>query len=480
MKFSTRQLIEKCEQLGIGVAGGGRAPLSRRDLITQGARAAALLGVGGAAFLQAAPQEAFAQEASGRPGDIVLTYLHISGPELPFDRVLAAEYLKQHPEIKDIVFDVFSYDEGFQKQSLALSRGDKTLDLLTIDEPWVPSHANAGFLHNVTEAFDGIADPAYDWNDFHPAGIAAAQWKNETFGIPLFANTLGLIYRKDLYQQAGLAAPTPGSTWHDFEAALKVLNRPALQQFGFASVHQRGALNVTDWMTYANSWLPYPGNQLYDESTWQPRFTEAFCTESLDFYISLMERYAMPGSLGVGWDQFVTGYQQGRIAHLIFWSTWWGLMEDPAASKVIGKNGWSTPYAGEHGFAASHRGFWVLGINRASAHPEAAYRFAEFMTSRQTMRRCALRGELFGRKSLYADAEINAKFPFYGQQQQNLDAIYKQHAYRPRLPQFAQLNEVMVANLAAASAREITPRQASERMASQSEVLLKRWGYLRT
>lgn len=479
MKFSTRQLLEQGKALALDYSRITRAGLRRRDALRFSGAAAALLGVAGSTFLDAAANGTLAEETKGAAGDIVLTYMHISGPEVQFDRMMAAEYMKQHPEIKDIVFDVFSYDEGFQKQSLALSRGDKSIDLLTMDEPWVPSHANAGFLYNLRQGFAKISDPAFDWDDFHPAGIAATEWKKESFGIPLFANTLGLIYRKDLYEEAGLAMPKPDTKWSAFEAALRVLHKPDAKQYGFASVHQRGDLNTTDWMTYAHSWASYPDNQLYDEATWQPRFNEPFVADSLDYYVGLMEKYTVPGSLGTGWDQFISDYQQGRVAHLLFWSTWWGLMEDAKASKVVGKNGWSTPFAGDHGFSASHRGYWVLGISKHSANAEAAYRFAEFMASKQTLRRAALNGMLFGRKSLYADPEINAKFPFYAQQKENLDAILKQHAYRPRLPQFAQLNEVVNVNLAAASAREITAREAADRMTSQSATLLKRWGYLK-
>ena len=471
--------MQQCDSLAVEYNRDLKKSLSRRQLLTYGGWAASLVGVAGTSFLDGVAREAMAEEVAGTPGKTVLTYMYVSGPEIEYDRLFAAEYLKSHPEIHDIVFDVFSYDEGFQKQSLALSRGDTTLDLLTIDEPWLPSHANSGYLYNVKQDFAKIADPSYDWEDFHPAGVNAALWKNEMFGIPHWANTLGLVYRKDLYEEAGLKLPTPDSKWSDFEIALKALHRPDKTQFGFASVHQRGDLNTTDWMTYAHSWAPYPDNQYYDEATWQPRMNSAFATESLDYYVHLLNNYAVPGSLGVDWDQFLGSYQQGQIAHLIFWSSYWGTLEDPKNSKVGGKNGWSTPFAGDHGFAASHRGYWLLGLNKASRNAEHAYKFAEFLTSKDVFKRSAMNGLLFGRKSLYSDPDVIAKFPFYAQQQQNLDAIVKQHAYRPRLPQFAQLNEVLNVNLAAASAGEITAKAATEKMTVDSERLLKRWGYLK-
>lgn len=479
MKVSTKKLMRQADGLAVEFSKAGKRGLSRRDVLTYGSWAATLFGVAGTAFLDGIANDTFAQSVTGKSGNAVLTYMYVSGPEQEYDRMFAAEYLKQHPEIDDIVFDVFSYDEGFQKQTLALSRGDTTIDLMTIDEPWLPSHANAGYLYNMRDEFTHIADPNYDWDDFHPAGVGATVWNNQQYGIPHWANTLGLIYRKDLYEEAGLKLPTPESKWSDFEAALKVLHRPDRIQFGFASVHQRGDLNTTDWMTYAHSWLPYPHNQFYDESSWQPRMNEAFGPESIELYVNLLNNYAIPGSLGVDWDHFVAQYQQGQIAHLIFWSSYWGMIEDPRVSKVIAKNGWSTPYAGEHGFAASHRGYWVLGMNKASRHAEFAYKFAEHMTSKDTYKRSALKGLLFGRKSLYSDPDVLAKFPYYGQQQQNLDAIVKQRAYRPRLPQFAKLNEVLNVNLAAASAGEITAKAATDRMASDSARLLKRWGYLK-
>jgi multiple sugar transport system substrate-binding protein len=478
-KLSTRQLLQQSDALAVDYSRAVKSGLSRRALLQYSGAAAALMGVAGGMFLDAAKNGAIAQETTGAPGSVTLTYMHSSGPEAQLERVIAAEYMKQNPQIKDIVFDIFSYDEGFQKQSLALSRGDGSVDLLTMDEPWVPSHANAGFLANLREDFKSVEDPDYDWDDFHPAGLASAQWKDQQQGIPLYANTLGLIYRKDLYEAAGLPLPHRDSKWSAFETALKALHKPDQKQYGFASVHQRGDLNTTDWMTYAQSWVPFPDNQFFDAATWQPRFNEAFAADSLEYYVHLMENYASPSPLGTGWDQYVSDYQQGRIAHLIFWSTWWGLMEDPKDSKVVGKNGWSTPFAGDMGFSASHRGYWVLGVAKNSKHAEEAFKFAQFMTNKKTMKREAMNGLLFGRKSLYADPEVNAKYPFYGQQAENLDAILKQHAYRPRLPQFAQLNEVINVNLAAASAREITAKDATARMQADTAKLLSRWGYLK-
>lgn len=477
MKFSTRLLLEQSEGLAVDYGRASRSGLSRREALVFGARAAALFGVASATFLGNVANGAMAQEVQGKTGDTVITYLHAGGPWLEFDRLWALDYLKQHPEIKDIVFDVFSYDEGFQKQTLALSRGDDTIDLLQIDEPWLPSHADAGYLFNVRNDFAAIADPDYDWDDFHMSGIDAGQWKGEQFGIPSIANTLGLIYRKDIYEEAGIEAPTPTSTWDDFEAALKVMHRPDKQQFGFASIHTRGDLNVTDWMTVAHSWKKFPDNQLYDESTWQPRMNEQFSVESLDRYIHLMDNYTQPGPLGLSFNEFVQDYQQGRLAHMIFWASWWGLNEDEKASKVVGNNGWSTPFAGTDGYAASHRGYWLIGLNKKSKHPEATYKFAEYLSNKANYRRSAMKGIQFCRKSLYADSEITTKYPYYAQQLQNLDAVVKQHAYRPRLPQFVQLNDILTSNLAAASAKELSTKEAADRMTSQSERLLKRWGY---
>lgn len=479
MKISARQLLEQSEGLAVEYSRAALGGITRRQALSFGATAAALFGVAGGTFLDGARHGARAEQVKGAAGDTVLTLLHAGGPWLEFDKLWAVDYLKLNPEIKDIVFDVFNYDEGFQKQTLAFSRGDSSFDMLQIDEPWLPSHANGGHLYDARNDFASIADPAYDWDDYHQAGLEAGQWKGVQYGIPSIANTLGLIYRKDLYQEAGLALPTTKSTWSDFEAALKVLHKPEKKQYGFASIHQRGDLNTTDWMTVAQSWLAYPNNQFYDEKTWQPRMAEDFSVESLEMYIHLMESYSQPGALGISFTEFVPDYQQGRLAHMIFWASWWGLDEDPKTSTVVGKNGWSTPYAGEHGVAASHRGYWLWALSKKSKNPERAYKFAEYLSNKANYCRSALKGILYSRKSLYADAEIQAKYPFYGQQQENLDAVLKQHAYRPRLPEFIQLNDVLTSNLAAACAREVTAKEATQKMAMQSERLLKRWGYLK-
>lgn len=56
-------------------------------------------------------------------------------------------------------------------------------------------------------------------------------------GIPALVDNLALVYNKQLFAKAGLAAPTPQWTWTDFQnAAAKLTNTPQ-KQFGWAYVN---------------------------------------------------------------------------------------------------------------------------------------------------------------------------------------------------------------------------------------------------
>lgn len=453
-------------------------PIERRRLMKYVGHAVALFGVAGPALLRdSSSVRASPLTRAAQDGDIVITFANIQGPEDAYEKVMATDYLTAHPEIKDIVFDTTPYNNGLEKQLLELSSGQGGYDLLWTDEPWLPAYADAGYVMDVREDFQDIIDPDYDWEDFHPAPLAAGQWHDTQFGIPHQANTLGMAFRKDLYQELGLDEPTVGTTWADFEAGLKQIQDPANQRYGYTSWHQRGVLNTTDYMTVHHSWAPPPVNQFWDPETWEPMMNGEVGQEALAYYIHLMDNYMPPGAVDIEWTAMITAMQQGQVGNMINWTASFAPLEDPAVSKVAGEIGWTTPPAGSAGQPASHRGVWVLTINKASQHPRETFKFAEYLTNKSGLKTYSMLGGFGGRLSLYDDPEINAKYPYYAAQLANFDAAVAAQAYRPRLPEFDLLIETVNRNLSRALIKELTPQEALDTMATESGDLLKQLGY---
>lgn len=100
-------------------------------------------------------------------------------------------------------------DASSQREQLArrLAAGDTSMDIMSLDPPFVPELAEPGFL----------AKPPQDVVDATTADtlsgpLEGATWKGEVVAIPFWANTQLLWYRKSVAQAAGLDMSEP-VTW---------------------------------------------------------------------------------------------------------------------------------------------------------------------------------------------------------------------------------------------------------------------------
>lgn len=89
-----------------------------------------------------------------------------------------------------------------------LAANDSSIDLMSLDPPYVPEFAEAEFLLDIPddregEFTDGVVESA----------VTGATWKDELVGIPFWANTQLLWYRQSVVEQAGLDPEAEPVTW---------------------------------------------------------------------------------------------------------------------------------------------------------------------------------------------------------------------------------------------------------------------------
>src|SRR5690606_6814683 len=89
-----------------------------------------------------------------------------------------------------------------------LAANDRSIDLMSVDPPFIPEFAEAGFLLDIPndreeEFTEGVVDSA----------VASATWKDELVGIPFWANTQLLWYKRSVAEQAGLDLESGTVSW---------------------------------------------------------------------------------------------------------------------------------------------------------------------------------------------------------------------------------------------------------------------------
>jgi len=206
--------------------------------------------------------------------------------------------------------------------------------------PW----AEAGIL-DTDAATEVIEDLGVE--TFAPGAIAMAAYDGGTASVPVDGWTQMILYRNDLFEAAGLEAPT---SYANVLAAIEALHNPP-ELYGFVAatkVDENFMSQVLEHVFLANGISPV------GPKGFQP-LDEAKTIEVLEFYKAIAEA-SPPGDLY--WDQSRTLYFSGNAA-MIIWSPFIldelaGLRDsapptindDPTSSELAGLTGIVTNFSG--------------------------------------------------------------------------------------------------------------------------------------
>ena len=80
-----------------------------------------------------------------------------------------------------------------------------------------------GLLKDLTPLME--ADRAFDADDYMPGSIESLQWDGGTWGLPRHANPRVLFYDKDAFDAAGLDYPQPGWRWDEMASLASTLTQ---------------------------------------------------------------------------------------------------------------------------------------------------------------------------------------------------------------------------------------------------------------
>ncbi|MHA7175211.1 extracellular solute-binding protein [Arthrobacter sp. Sr24] len=139
-------------------------------------------------------------------------------------------------------------DAAAQREQLArrLAAGDSSLDIMSIDPPFIPELAEPGFLAPIPE---DVAQRAS--KDVLDGALAGATWNDQLVAVPFWANTQILWYRKSVAEAAGLDMSNP-VTWQQIMDAAETQDK-------YLGVQGSQAESMTVWI---NALIESAGGQI--------------------------------------------------------------------------------------------------------------------------------------------------------------------------------------------------------------------------
>ena len=147
-------------------------------------------------------------------------------PDAGGQEKIAADCTKAANGRYTIATSLLPRDAASQREQLVrrLAANDDSIDLMSLDPPFIAEFSEAGFLAPVP---DDVAQATTE--DVVQAAITNSTWRDKLVAVPFWANTQLLWYRKSVAQEAGLDMTKP-VTWQQLiDAATKQQTDIAVQ-----------------------------------------------------------------------------------------------------------------------------------------------------------------------------------------------------------------------------------------------------------
>jgi arabinogalactan oligomer/maltooligosaccharide transport system substrate-binding protein len=144
-----------------------------------------------------------------------LTWWDTSDPtnEAPAFKELISRFNEEFPNVT-INYQSVPFGEAQNKFKTAADSGSGAPDILRAEVAWVPEFASLGHLY----ALDGTQLLEHS---FLETPLSSNVYDGKTYGVPQVTDTLGLMYNKTLFEEAGIDAPP--TTWDEVREAAEAL-----------------------------------------------------------------------------------------------------------------------------------------------------------------------------------------------------------------------------------------------------------------
>jgi len=377
----------------------------------------------------------------------------------------------------EVEVDMLPYLDMRERQTLELTLDEGAYDLISYVVFSKADYVFADQIHNLAPFFMNprLVDPNYDPEDLidgylQNIGVAGGEKgylpgpTGSLFGLPFGSETSVMYYRTDVFEELGLEPAQDYATLLDQACAI-----PAAMP-GMGGVASRAASGHQASHAFLLHLAPL-GGRVFDD-TWNPTINSAEGVAAAEALKTIVD-CGPEGSSAFGPSEAANAFAQGQAAMFIDSIAFAAGFEDESRSTVAGNVGWASHPAGVR--AASQTGGFGLAIPRNAEHPEAAFLLMQWLTSKQGDLAVALAGGNPSRFSTYANAELNAKFPWsatFGEALADADPDW-----RPIIPAWGRINADIGTTMSQVLTEDLDIQEALDGIAERTRALMTEEGY---
>ncbi|WP_313590504.1 ABC transporter substrate-binding protein [Agrobacterium cavarae] len=344
---------------------------------------------------------------SGLASAETLTIATVNNGDMIRMQGLTKEFTDKNP---DIQIEWVTLEENVLRERVTtdIATNGGQYDIMTIGNYEVPIWAKQGWLLPLEKLGD-----KYDVNDMLPSIRGGLTVEGKLYAAPFYGESAMIMYRKDLFEKAGLKMPE-NPTWEFIgDAARKITDRKA----DVNGICLRGKAGWGENMAFITALTNSFGGRWFDEN-WKPQFDQPEWKNSLQFYVDLMKDAGPSGAASNGFNENLTLFQQGKCGMWIDATVAASFVSNPKDSKVADKVGYAL--FPTHGELKNHGNWlwsWNLAIPKSSQKAESAEKFIAWATSKDYSDLVASKEGWANvppgtRTSLYKNADYKKAAPF--------------------------------------------------------------------
>jgi multiple sugar transport system substrate-binding protein len=412
-------------------AGQGR-PRSRSAVLHGRGRRSPRRGIAGAAALLVTAG-ALAACGGGNSGSTPTLTWYIN-PDSGGQAEIASRCSDESDGAYTIEVSVLPRNSDAQREQLVrrLAAEDESIDLMSLDVPFAPELAQAGFLAPVpsdvaSEVSEGVVQ----------GSLESATWDDELVAIPFWANTQLLWYRKSVAEAAGLDMTQP-VTWDQLVEA-------AQGQDKILSAQGRRAESLTVWL---NALIESAGGHIIEKNSTDPdQIQLGLDTPAGERAAEVMHDVAVSGVVGPAFstsseDTSASQFESPDAGFMVNWPFVWAQANTKVEAGTLEQSvpddyGWALyPRVDEDTPSAPPLGGINLGVSKFSRYVDQAYDATTCITSDENQAYYMnTNGNPASSAAVYDDPEVQEAYPMADTIRESLEAA----APRPLTPYYSEV-----------------------------------------
>ncbi|WOQ69407.1 sugar ABC transporter substrate-binding protein [Microbacterium limosum] len=245
--------------------------------------------------------------------------------------------------------------------------GAGSIDVFTIDQPWLPEFASQGYL----VPLDDVVSEE-DRADFLPHTLDTVSYDGGLYGLPYMVHNTVLYYRTDLFEAAGLEEPP--TTWDEYREYARILTDRDAGIWGTIIPGKQDGEVATRFQTFVKQ----TGSDIAAEDG-APTIDTPQALEAFDMMTAIQfeDQSSPPGLHDI--TEIQGQFLEGKVAMVFQWPYMYGMTADPSQSKVVDQVGLAISPGNPDRVSTTFS--WGFGVNSASAHVDAATEWVLWATS---------------------------------------------------------------------------------------------------